>query len=264
LFVNFSGTVSDFGDRGGAAVVAGGSGAIGAAIARTLAARGSTVAVIYRSNEKAAAEVVDSIRKAGGKAEAFRVDLTDSGASADFLKAVGARFGGIHTVVYAAGPALPMNYVMRISSEQFGGQMIADAMAFYNLVQPAIPFLRESKGAIVALSTTAVTRVVPRDLLSVGPKAVVESITHLIAVEEGRFGIRANCVAVGMTADGIGANLIETGGLDERALEVVRNNTPLRKFGDAEDVAEAVCFLASDRADFITGQTLVVDGGYSA
>jgi NAD(P)-dependent dehydrogenase (short-subunit alcohol dehydrogenase family) len=67
-----------------------------------------------------------------------------------------------------------------------------------------------------------------------------------------------------MTADGIGADLIETGGLDERALEVVRKNTPLRRFGSAEDVAEAVCFLASERADFITGQTLVVDGGYSA
>jgi NAD(P)-dependent dehydrogenase (short-subunit alcohol dehydrogenase family) len=157
-----------------------------------------------------------------------------------------------------------MNYVMRISSDQLGDQMIADAMAFYHLVQPSIPFLRESKGALVAISTTAVTRVVPRDLLSVAPKAAVESITHLIAVEEGRFGIRANCVAVGMTADGIGADLIETGGLDERALEVVQNNTPLRRFGDAEDVAEAVCFLASDRADFITGQTLVVDGGYSA
>jgi NAD(P)-dependent dehydrogenase (short-subunit alcohol dehydrogenase family) len=117
---------------------------------------------------------------------------------------------------------------------------------------------------VVALSTTAVTRVVPRDLLSVAPKAAVESIAHLIAVEEGRFGIRANCVAVGMTADGIAADLIESGGLDERALEVVKNNTPLRRFGDAEDVAEAVCFLASDRADFITGQTLVVDGGYSA
>jgi NAD(P)-dependent dehydrogenase (short-subunit alcohol dehydrogenase family) len=256
--------VSEFGDRPGAAVVAGGSGAIGAAIARKLAERGSTVAVIYRSNETAAAEVVQSIGRVGGRAEAFRVDLTDAAATADFLKTVHDRFGGIHTLVYAAGPALPMNYLMRIPSEQFGGQMIADAMAFYNLVQPAIPYLRESQGCLVALSTTAVTRVVPRDLLSVAPKAAVESITHLIAVEEGRFGIRANCVAVGMTADGIGADLIESGGLDERALEVVRNNTPLRRFGDAEDVAEAVCFLASDRADFITGQTLVVDGGYSA
>jgi NAD(P)-dependent dehydrogenase (short-subunit alcohol dehydrogenase family) len=256
--------MSKFENRAGAAVVAGGSGAIGAAVARKLAAGGSTVAVIYRRNEKAAAEVVDSIRRAGGRAEAFGVDLTDAAATGDLLKTVNDRYGGIHTLIYAAGPSLPMNYVMRISSAQLAGQMIADALAFYNLVQPAIPFLRESKGALVALSTTAVTRVVPRDLLSVAPKAAVESITRLIAVEEGRFGIRANCVAVGMTADGIGADLIETGGLDERALEVVRKNTPLRRFGSAEDVAEAVCFLASERADFITGQTLVVDGGYSA
>ncbi len=245
-------------------MVAGGSGAIGAAIARTLAARGSAVALIYRSNQEAASEVVDEVDRLGGRAESFRVDLTDAAATADFLEATNDRFGGIHTLVYAAGPPLPMNYVARVPAEQFWAQMVADAMAFYNLVQPALSYLRESKGAIVALSTTAVTRVVPRDVLSVAPKAAVESITHLIAVEEGRFGIRANCVAIGMTTEGIGADLIENGGLDERALEVIRGNTPLRKFGDAQDVAEAVCFLASDRADFITGQTLVVDGGYSA
>ena len=85
-----------------------------------------------------------------------------------------------------------------------------------------------------------------------------------IAAEEGRFGVRANCVGPGMLTEGMAARLIGSGDLDEHALDVARRNIPLRRFGAAADVAEAVCFLASDRARFISGQKLDVDGGYGA
>ncbi len=84
-----------------------------------------------------------------------------------------------------------------------------------------------------------------------------------IAAEEGRFGVRANCVGPGMLTDGMAARLIASGELDDAALEVTKRNIALRRFGEAVDVAEAVCFLASDRARFITGQMLDVDGGYT-
>ena len=103
-----------------------------------------------------------------------------------------------------------------------------------------------------------------RDALSSVPKGAVEAAVRALAAEEGPSGVRANCVGPGMFIDGMAAGLIASGELSEEALAVTRGNIPLRGFGNAADVAEAVCFLASDRAAFISGQKLDVDGGYGA
>ncbi|WP_222849590.1 SDR family oxidoreductase [Trebonia kvetii] len=113
--------------------------------------------------------------------------------------------------------------------------------------------------------TTAATRRHPaRDGLSTGAKGAVEALARAFAVEEGRYGVRVNCVGPGMLTDGMSAELMSSGQLDQRAFEVTLRNIPLRMFGDSTDIAEAVCFLASNRARFITGQKLDVDGGYAA
>lgn len=256
--------MTDFADRDGVALVAGGSGGLGARVARLLAERGAAVAVTWRQNADGANAVARSIVERGGDATTWQVDLTDAAATARVVGEVRDRHGGIHTVVQAAGPHIPQRHLSRLDPDDFRTQIEHDVIASFNLVHAVIPALRESHGSIVFVTTAATARHAPRDGLSTIPKGAVEALARAVAVEEGRFGIRANCVGPGMLVDGMAERLVASGDLDEAALDAARANTPLRRFGSSQDIAEAVAFLASDRAAFVSGQKLDADGGYTA
>jgi 3-oxoacyl-[acyl-carrier protein] reductase len=247
----------------GAVLVTGGTGAVGSAVCRMLSAEGSDVAFSYRSNVTAADDVSRQVTAAGQRVLARAVDLSVADDAAAFVAEVAARFGGIRSIIYAGGPHVPQRYLSQVEPAEFAHHVSSEVVSFFNLVQPALEHLRESSGSIVAVTTVANRRFPIKDGLSSGPKAGIESIVRAIAVEEGRFGVRANAVGPGILSDGMAEDLHTSGDFDDVAKELTLRSIPLRRFGRAEDVAELVVFLASDRARYISGQSIDVDGGYS-
>jgi NAD(P)-dependent dehydrogenase (short-subunit alcohol dehydrogenase family) len=247
----------------GVGLVIGGSGGIGSAIARGFAAAGVTLAITYHHNEDAANAVADGIRSVGGNCSVHQVALGDLESVRACVDGLVAEYGQIHTVAHAAGTHIDQPYVSQVTPEQWRNTMDWDVNGFFHVVHAALPHLRESKGSIVFVSSAGLKRFPPGDVLSVAPKGAIEALMRGIAREEGRHGVRANNVAVGVVDAGMFPKLVERGELSQAWVDAAIRNTPLRRFGKPEEIADAAVFLASTRARYITGQTLYVDGGYT-
>jgi len=253
--------MTDFPD--GVALVVGGSGGIGSAIARGFAAHGVNLAITYRHNKEAADSLAEGIRGDGGICSVHQVVLGDLGSVKACLDQLVEEHGQVHTIAHAAGTHIDQPYVSQVTPEQWRDTMDWDVNGFFHVVHAALPHLRESQGSIVFVSSAGLKRFPPGDVLSVAPKGAIEALIRGIAREEGRYGVRANSVAVGVVDAGMFPKLVERGELSQEWIDAATRNTPLRRFGTPEEIADAAVFLASSRARYITGQTLFVDGGYT-
>jgi NAD(P)-dependent dehydrogenase (short-subunit alcohol dehydrogenase family) len=248
----------------GVALVIGGSGSLGSEICRRLALDHESVFFTYRSNTDGAQALATQLQQTARVGYAS-VDVRDRHAVERLIQDVAARFGPIKALVFASGVNIEQPFVSQITADAWREVIESELLGFTHVVAAALPVLREQKGdqkggVFIHIGTFATHWYPPGDALSAVPKAGVEVLCRALAKEEGRYGIRANVVAPGIVDAGIGAKLIAST-FSPQVWEQQRKRIPLREFGQPRDIAEAVAFLASERARYITGVTLIVDGG---
>ena len=163
-----------------------------------------------------------------------------------------------------AGFDIPQKFISEIDIDLWKSVMDADVNGFFNLVKSSLPHLRASEGSMVFISSAGLFKYPPGDVLSVAPKATIEHLLKGIAKEEGKNGVRANSIALGVIDTGIFHRLREENNtfFDDAWHESVLNTLALKRFGYPEEVAHTAVFLASSKAGYITGHCLPVDGGY--
>ncbi|MHC5209635.1 MAG: 3-oxoacyl-ACP reductase FabG [Planctomycetota bacterium] len=234
------------------ALVTGAGRGIGAAIARRLAAAGHPVIVNYRSNDEAAAAVVDSILGEGGEAVAARFDVGDREATATALAALLDDPRPIGILVNNAGIARDVSFPA-MSPEQWDAVMSTTLDGFFNVTRPLVmPMVQKKWGRIVNLSSLSALRGNVGQVNYAAAKAGILGATRALSLELAKRRITVNAVAPG---------LIETE-MIAGVPDFVTAQIPMRRIGKPEEVASLVAFLASEEAGYITGQVIGIDGGF--
>jgi len=247
----------------GATMVFGATGGIGQVVAREFGKAGSDVAIMYRSKEDLSKEVASEIEAVGSKATRHQCDVTDldalKAAIDDAIKA----HDRIHTMVWGAGPLVEQVLIQESTQDQWKKAIDVEVHGFYNAATALIDHMRKKGGgSFVHLGSAGDISFPPKDFLSVAPKAANESLIKGIAREEGVHNIRANSVLVGVIEAGMFLELTKQGVFTEEWVTEVQKNLALKRWGQPEEIAQAAIFLASNNAQYVTGQQINVSGGY--
>lgn len=245
-----------------AAFVVGATGGLGEAACLALSEQWDGLAIGYRSSKDKAQAIVNGLP---GSCEGLPVhcDLSDADGIAAAFKQAQAHFGEIGAVIFASGVAIEQPFVSKISEAEWREVIETELIGLTRVVSATLPIFRKQGGGnFVIVVSVANYCFPPGDALSSVPKAGMEALGRAIAKEEGKFGIRANMVAPGIIDAGLGTHFLETLYSPE-IWEGQKKSIAMRRFGTGEDIAGAIAFLASDRASYITGQTIIVDGGFS-
>ncbi len=242
--------------QGKVAFVTGGGTGITGGIARTLAESGAKVVITSRKQENLEA-MKNLIEQKGGECFAVASDVRDFAAVENAINQTVERFGKIDIVVNGAAG----NFLCKadeLSANGFGTVLDIDAKGTFNVCRAAFEELKKSRGQILNISATLHLAATPMQIHVSAAKAAVDAITRNLSVEWGRYGIRVNGIAPGPIEDTEGMKRL----LPEPLKEKLAKKIPLQRFGRIADIENAALFLCSEAASYISGVTLVVDGGH--
>lgn len=241
--------------NGKVALVTGAGRGIGREIALTLAGYGATVIVNYNGSEEKAEEVVGKIKEAGGKAEVIRCNVAEFDRSKELIDQVIKSYGKLDILVNNAGITRD-NLIMKMSEADFDDVIAVNLKGAFNCIRHASrQMLKQRGGRIINISSVSGVMGNAGQANYCASKAGIIGLTKSVARELGSRGITSNCVAPGFIKTEM------TDVLSEDVKQSMGEQIPLKRFGETRDIAEAVAFLASDSASYITGQVLQVDGG---
>lgn len=256
----------DFGIAGKTAFVAGASKGLGWAVARELAREGANVAICSRSDESVHPAAERIAAETGAQVRGFAVDVTDAAQVERAVAATVEQFGGLHILVANAGGA-PAGKFDALDEAQWRAGWELNFMSTVHLVRSALPHMRAAQwGRIVTITSMTVKQPIDELLLSNAVRPGVVGLVRSLATQLAPEGITVNNVAPGWTRTERVQTVIKSradqAGSEEAAEGALAAAIPLGRLADPEEFAAAVAFLASQRASYITGQTLLVDGGW--
>lgn len=247
----------------GAAVIFGGSGGIGKGVAIEFGKSGVDVAICYNRKVDVAEETAAAIRALGVKASIHKVDVRDAGNVGEVAESATREHGRVHSVIWGAGPLVEQVRLSDWTASQFREAMDVEVFGFYNAARAFIPHMRvQGGGSFIHLGSAGHDWWPKLDGLSVVPKASNEALIKGIAKEEGKYEIRANSILVGVIDAGMFHDLTAQGVFDDIWIAETKKLLCLKRWGRSEDIGQAAVFFASNRAGYVTGQTISVSGGF--
>jgi 3-oxoacyl-[acyl-carrier protein] reductase len=237
------------------AIVTGGSRGIGRSIVVALCREGADCAFTYTKNSDAAESLAQEVRRIGRRAMPFQVDVRDFEGTKTFVESVKKELGSIDILVNNAGITRDKSLMM-MSREDWSDVIDTDLTGVFNTTRACIiTFLKQKSGNIVNISSVSGIHPLPGQVNYAAAKAGVIGFTKSLAREVASYNIRVNAVAPGFVETDM------TGSFGEKQREKAMAMVPLNRFGTEEEVAQTVFFLVSDASQYITGQTIQIDGG---